>query len=88
MVSPSAAASWQIRLMIDESVDALAEFTAQIEEHRLALSSAEVGNVVTIEGLSADRSHPAQKAWIENQVPQCGYCQPGMLMCAAGAAQP
>ena len=43
--------------------------------------------VVTIEGLSADRSHPAQKAWIEHQVPQCGYCQPGMIMACAGAMQ-
>ncbi len=41
--------------------------------------------VVTIEGLSPDCSHPAQKAWIANQVPQCGYCQPGMVMTVAGA---
>lgn len=39
--------------------------------------------VTTIEGLSADRSHPVQKAWIAEQVPQCGYCQSGMLMAAA-----
>ncbi|MGW1424566.1 (2Fe-2S)-binding protein [Bradyrhizobium manausense] len=39
--------------------------------------------VVTIEGLSRDRSHPLQKAWIEEQVPQCGYCQSGMIMAAA-----
>lgn len=39
--------------------------------------------VTTIEGLSADRSHPLQQAWIEEQVPQCGYCQSGMLMSAA-----
>jgi isoquinoline 1-oxidoreductase subunit alpha len=39
--------------------------------------------VTTIEGLSADRSHPLQKAWIEHQVPQCGYCQSGMFMAAA-----
>lgn len=49
------------------------------------VTSAVGKKIVTIEGLSADRSHPAQKAWIANQVPQCGYCQPGMLMCAAGA---
>jgi isoquinoline 1-oxidoreductase alpha subunit len=42
-------------------------------------------NVVTIEGLSPDRSHPAQLAWIAHQVPQCGYCQSGMLMSVAGA---
>ena len=39
--------------------------------------------ITTIEGLSADRSHPLQKAWIEEQVPQCGYCQSGFLMTAA-----
>jgi isoquinoline 1-oxidoreductase alpha subunit len=39
--------------------------------------------VTTIEGLSTDRSHPLQKAWIEHQVPQCGYCQSGMIMAAA-----
>lgn len=48
-------------------------------------SSAAGRRVVTIEGLSPDRSHPAQQAWVEHQVPQCGYCQPGMLMCVAGA---
>jgi isoquinoline 1-oxidoreductase subunit alpha len=37
-------------------------------------------DVVTIEGLSKDRSHPAQRAWIALDVPQCGYCQSGMLM--------
>jgi isoquinoline 1-oxidoreductase alpha subunit len=39
--------------------------------------------VTTIEGLSADGDHPLQRAWIEEQVPQCGYCQPGMIMAAA-----
>jgi isoquinoline 1-oxidoreductase subunit alpha len=39
--------------------------------------------VVTIEGLSADRSHPCQQAWIEEDVPQCGYCQSGQIMTAA-----
>jgi isoquinoline 1-oxidoreductase alpha subunit len=39
--------------------------------------------VTTIEGLSADRTHPAQVAWIAEQVPQCGFCQSGMLMTAA-----
>jgi aerobic-type carbon monoxide dehydrogenase small subunit (CoxS/CutS family) len=39
--------------------------------------------ITTIEGLSADGSHPLQKAWVELQVPQCGYCQSGMLMAAA-----
>jgi isoquinoline 1-oxidoreductase subunit alpha len=40
-------------------------------------------NVTTIEGLSPDRSHPVQRAWIEHQVPQCGYCQSGMIMAVA-----
>ena len=39
--------------------------------------------ITTIEGLSADRSHPLQQAWITEQVPQCGYCQSGMLMTAS-----
>jgi isoquinoline 1-oxidoreductase alpha subunit len=39
--------------------------------------------VSTIESLSADNSHPLQKAWIKHQVPQCGYCQLGQLMSAA-----
>lgn len=44
-----------------------------------------IGNkeVTTIEGLSADRSHPVQRAWIAEQVPQCGYCQSGQIMAAA-----
>ncbi len=49
------------------------------------VSSAVGKRITTIEGLSPDRSHPAQKAWIANQVPQCGYCQSGMLMAVAGA---
>ncbi|RTL46437.1 MAG: (2Fe-2S)-binding protein [Burkholderiales bacterium] len=49
------------------------------------VSSAVGKRITTIEGLSADRSHPAQKAWVLHQVPQCGYCQSGMLMSVAGA---
>ena len=46
--------------------------------------------VTTIEGLSESRSHPLQKAWIAEEVPQCGYCQPGQIMSAAAllAAKP
>jgi isoquinoline 1-oxidoreductase subunit alpha len=40
-------------------------------------------DVTTIEGLSADASHPLQRAWQELQVPQCGYCQSGQIMSAA-----
>lgn len=39
--------------------------------------------ITTIEGLSRDRSHPLQQAWIAEQVPQCGYCQSGQIMMAA-----
>jgi len=46
--------------------------------------SAVVGKrITTIEGLSADSSHPVQRAWIELDVPQCGYCQSGQIMAAA-----
>jgi isoquinoline 1-oxidoreductase alpha subunit len=41
--------------------------------------------IVTIEGLSPNSTHPAQLAWIANQVPQCGYCQSGQLMAVAAA---
>src|SRR5499425_3936037 len=47
------------------------------------LKSAVTKRVTTIEGLSSNRSHPVQKAWIAEQVPQCGYCQPGQIMSAA-----
>ena len=39
--------------------------------------------ILTIEGLSKDGSHPVQKAWVANDVPQCGYCQPGQIMTAS-----
>ena len=39
--------------------------------------------ITTVEGLSSDRSHPVQRAWLEIDVPQCGYCQPGQMMSAA-----
>ena len=45
--------------------------------------SAVKGRVTTIEGLSPNGSHPVQKAWVKLQVPQCGYCQSGMIMTAA-----
>jgi len=50
----------------------------------LPISAVEGADVRTIEGLSDDNSHPVQQAWIEMQVPQCGYCQPGMIMAVAG----
>lgn len=46
------------------------------------VSEAQKFNVITIEGLSEDKSHPVQQAWIEEDVPQCGYCQSGQIMAA------
>ncbi len=47
------------------------------------VSAAEGHSVTTIEGLGAEGPHPLQQAWIEEQVPQCGYCQSGQIMAAA-----
>lgn len=47
------------------------------------VSSVGAKKITTIEGLSPDRSHPVQRAWIAEQVPQCGYCQSGQIMQAA-----
>ncbi len=47
------------------------------------LKEAAKSAITTIEGLSPDGSHPLQRAWIEESVPQCGYCQPGQIMTAA-----
>jgi len=49
----------------------------------LRVSQAEGMNITTIEGLSEDGNHPVQKAWLEHDVPQCGYCQAGQIMTAA-----
>jgi len=49
----------------------------------LPLSAVAGKSITTIEGLSADRSHAVQKAWLEIDVPQCGYCQSGQIMSAA-----
>jgi aerobic-type carbon monoxide dehydrogenase small subunit (CoxS/CutS family) len=62
--------------------------TVHVQGIAIRSCSADVGSVAgktvtTIEGLSTDRSHPLQAAWIAEQVPQCGYCQSGMLMTAA-----
>ena len=50
---------------------------------QIALSDVAGAKVTTIEGLSPRSSHPLQKAWIAEQVPQCGYCQSGQIMKAA-----
>lgn len=49
----------------------------------MPVSAVEGKEITTIEGLSAGGSHPVQKAWVDLQVPQCGYCQSGMIMAAA-----
>lgn len=46
------------------------------------VSAAKESDITTIEGLSEDNSHPVQRAWIEEDVPQCGYCQSGQIMVA------
>jgi isoquinoline 1-oxidoreductase subunit alpha len=57
---------------------------APVRSCALPLSAVQAGQkITTIEGLSADGSHPLQKAWVQLDVPQCGYCQSGMIMAAA-----
>ena len=50
---------------------------------QLPISSAAGGEITTIEGLSENGDHPVQKAWLEHDVPQCGYCQAGQIMSAS-----
>lgn len=49
---------------------------------QLQVAAAENKEITTIEGLSENGDHPVQKAWLENDVPQCGYCQAGQIMSA------
>jgi isoquinoline 1-oxidoreductase subunit alpha len=49
----------------------------------LPVSAVLTSDVTTIEGLSADSQHPVQRAWVEHDVPQCGYCQSGQIMAVA-----
>ncbi len=56
---------------------------APVRSCSLRASAAAGRSVVTIEGLGEGLLHAVQRAWIENQVPQCGYCQPGFIMAAA-----
>lgn len=53
----------------------------------MSLSEAVGKSITTIEGLSPDRTHAVQQAWIELQVPQCGYCQSGMILVAVALLQ-
>lgn len=54
-----------------------------VQSCQIPLQAVEGKRVTTIEGLSSNGDHPVQQAWIEEQVPQCGYCQSGQLMSAA-----
>lgn len=61
--------------------------TVEVDGNAVRSCSVQVGDVAgaditTIEGLGEDGSHPLQEAWIAEQAPQCGYCQPGMIMAA------
>jgi isoquinoline 1-oxidoreductase alpha subunit len=51
------------------------------------VSAAEGQQVTTIEGISRNSTHPVQVAWVEHQVPQCGYCQSGQIMAAVALLQ-
>jgi isoquinoline 1-oxidoreductase alpha subunit len=55
----------------------------QVQSCVTTVGSAEGKDVMTIEGLSPDAGHAVQKAWMEHNVPQCGYCQSGQIMAAA-----
>ena len=56
---------------------------AAVRSCQLPISSVGKNKVTTIEGLSENGSHPVQKAWLEHDVPQCGYCQSGQIMSAS-----
>jgi isoquinoline 1-oxidoreductase subunit alpha len=56
---------------------------AAVRSCSMPMSGVAGKNVTTIEGLSADGNHPVQQAWLEGDVPQCGYCQSGQIMQAA-----
>ncbi len=54
---------------------------------QLPVSAVQDSKITTIEGLSEEGNHPVQQAWIEHDVPQCGYCQAGQIMTAAALLQ-
>jgi len=56
---------------------------AAVRSCQLPVSSVQNKSITTIEGLSENGDHPLQKAWLEQDVPQCGYCQAGQIMTAA-----
>ena len=58
-----------------------------VKSCQVPVSTAAGAPIVTIEGLSANASHPLQQAWLDLDVPQCGYCQAGQIMAAAALLQ-
>ena len=60
---------------------------AAVRSCQLPISSVGKNKVTTIEGLSENGNHPVQKAWLEHDVPQCGYCQSGQIMSATALLQ-
>lgn len=56
---------------------------APVRSCQIPVGAAQGAEITTIEGLSADTSHAVQRAWLAEQVPQCGYCQSGQIMSAA-----
>lgn len=63
------------------------EGTQAVRSCQLTIAKAQGKTFTTIEGLSPDGSHPCQRAWLEEDVAQCGYCQAGMIMAAAALLQ-
>ena len=56
---------------------------APVQSCQVTVAEVKGRKVTTIEGLSPDGNHPVQRAWIADEVPQCGYCQPGQIVAAA-----
>src|SRR5689334_21535250 len=93
-VDPQTPLPWVLRDTLNPTgtkyacgIAACGDCTVHIDGEPARSSSFPVGSVggkkiTTIEGLSKDRSHPVQQAWIAEQVPQCGYCQSGQIMTA------
>jgi isoquinoline 1-oxidoreductase alpha subunit len=95
-VDPDTPLLWAIREQIGLTgtkygcgIAACGACTVHVDGEPVRSCSVTVGSIkpeqkiVTIEGLSADGSHPVQKAWVAHDVPQCGYCQSGMIMAVA-----
>jgi isoquinoline 1-oxidoreductase alpha subunit len=60
---------------------------APVRSCQMRIGDSDGATILTIEGLSPDGSHPVQRAWIEHDVPQCGYCQSGQIMATVALLQ-